>query len=50
MMIKFMQINLNNCKTAQDLLYKTAKETETDILFISKYNKAGEQNWYMYII
>lgn len=46
MMNKFIQINLNNCKATQDLLCQTAKEEEKDVIFISEYNKAGEQNWY----
>ncbi|XP_037931330.1 uncharacterized protein LOC119666122 [Teleopsis dalmanni] len=41
-MIKFLQLNLNRCEAAQDLLSQTALELKTDVLIISEFYKSKE--------
>lgn len=44
--IKCIQVNLNNCKVAQDLLYATANEQDSSLLFVSEYYSDSGNNWY----
>lgn len=46
-MIKCIQINLNHCEAAQDLLTQTAREQKADVVLISEQYKTptGNGNW-----
>lgn len=44
--IRFLQVNLNHCWTAQQLLAQTAIERKTDVILVSDYNRPlGGQQW-----
>lgn len=45
-MISFLEINLNCCKAAQDLMCQYAAEEAIDYIFVSEYNNLGNQHWY----
>lgn len=45
-MTKFLQINLNCCKAAQDLMHQSASENDVDFIFVSEYNSLGGNHWY----
>jgi len=42
-MDKFLQLNLNNSKTAQNLIIQLANEKDAGILVLSKPNKIPSQ-------
>ncbi|XP_029173917.1 uncharacterized protein LOC114942669 [Nylanderia fulva] len=45
-MIRALQINLNHCEIAQDLLMQTARELKLDIVLISEpYKQLSSLNW-----
>lgn len=44
--IKFIQINLNNCKAAQALLQQTVAEKSVDFALVSEMNRTEGPNWY----
>ena len=39
-MLRFLQVNLNRCRTAQDLLAQGAHEKKIDVIILSEPNKA----------
>jgi len=45
-LIKVLQVNLNHCRTAQQLLSQTMEERRVDVAHISDYLRpSGEQHW-----
>lgn len=45
-MNRFLQINLNCAKAAQDLMCQLTTEERIDYVIVSEYNSAPTQNWY----
>lgn len=45
-MIKFLQINLNCSKEAQNLLHQKAVEHAADFLILSEFNRQEGPNWH----
>lgn len=43
--MKILQINLNRCRVAHDLLYHTAKEKEIDLCLVSEPNENITKEW-----
>lgn len=45
-MISFLQINLNCCRAAQDLLQQTARERRADVIIVCEQHRNATTRWY----